>query len=180
MTSAPETFVARKPAIRFTANFEKNLEEIERFLIEAEAPQTYDALLDELLEAVTPNLERFPGMGRPFMLCLPRSVETTNALAAQTYDALLDELLEAVTPNLERFPGMGRPFMLCLPRSVETTNALAALCAKLLALTTDPEALREYVLKDYLLLYAQIGGAIHLLAIRHQQQLSFDFAGHWR
>lgn len=136
MTSAPETFVARKPAIRFTANFEKNLEEIERFLIEAEAPQTYDALLDELLEAVTPNLERFPGMGRPFMLCLPRSVETTNALAA--------------------------------------------LCAKLLALTTDPEALREYVLKDYLLLYAQIGGAIHLLAIRHQQQLSFDFAGHWR
>jgi len=136
VTSAPETFVARKPAIRFTANFEKNLEEIERFLIEAEAPQTYDALLDELLEAVTPNLERFPGMGRPFMLCLPRSVETTNALAA--------------------------------------------LCAKLLALTTDPEALREYVLKDYLLLYAQIGGAIHLLAIRHQQQLSFDFAGHWR
>ncbi|MBL8396453.1 MAG: type II toxin-antitoxin system RelE/ParE family toxin [Candidatus Accumulibacter sp.] len=128
--------MARKPAIRFTANFEKNLEEIERFLIEAEAPQTYDALLDELLEAVTPNLERFPGMGRPFMLCLPRSVETTNALAA--------------------------------------------LCAKLLALTTDPEALREYVLKDYLLLYAQIGGAIHLLAIRHQQQLSFDFAGHWR
>ena len=136
MTSAPETFVARKPAIRFTANFEKNLEEIERFLIEAEAPQTYDALLDELLEAVTPNLERFPGMGRPFMLCLPRSVETTNALAA--------------------------------------------LRAKLLALTTDPEALREYVLKDYLLLYAQIGGAIHLLAIRHQQQLSFDFARHWR
>lgn len=136
MTSAPETFVARKPPIRFTANFEKNLEEIERFLIEAEAPQTYDALLDELLEAVTPNLERFPGMGRPFMLCLPRSVETTNALAA--------------------------------------------LRAKLLALTTDPEALREYVLKDYLLLYAQIGGAIYLLAIRHQQQLSFDFARHWR
>jgi plasmid stabilization system protein ParE len=136
VTSAPETFVARKPAIRFTANFEKNLEEIERFLIEAEAPQTYDALLDELLEAVTPNLERFPGMGRPFMLYLPRSVETTNALAA--------------------------------------------LRAKLLALTTDPEALREYVLKDYLLLYAQIGGAIYLLAIRHQQQLSFDFARHWR
>ena len=135
MTSAPETFVARKPPIRFTANFEKNLEEIERFLIEAEAPQTYDALLDELLEAVTPNLERFPGMGRPFMLCLPRSVETTNALAA--------------------------------------------LRAKLLALTTDPEALREYVLKDYLLLYAQIGGAIYLLAIRHQRQLSFDFEGYW-
>jgi hypothetical protein len=48
-----------------------------------------------------------------------------------------------------------------------------------LALTTDPEALREDVLKDHLLLYVRIGGAIYLLAIRHQRQLSFDFEGHW-
>jgi len=127
--------MAKKPVIKFTANFELNLEEIERFLTNAEAPQAYDGLLDELLETVIPNLERFPGMGRPFLLRQPRSVETTNALAA--------------------------------------------LRAKLLALTTDPDALREYVLKDYLLLYAQIGGAINLLAIRHQRQLSFDFEGHW-
>jgi len=127
--------MAKKPVIKFTANFERNLEEIERFLTEAEAPQAYDGLLDELLETVIPNLERFPGMGRPFMRRQPRSVETTNALAT--------------------------------------------LRAKLWALTTDPEALREYVLKDYLLLYAQIGGAIYLLAIRHQRQLSFDFEGHW-
>lgn len=121
--------------IKFTASFEKNLEEIERFLAETQAPQACDALLDELLETVIPNLERFPGMGRPFMLRQPRSVETTNALVT--------------------------------------------LRAKLLALTTDPEALHEYVLKDYLLLYAQSGGAIYLLAIRHQRQLSFDFIGHW-
>ena len=121
--------------VKFTANFGRNLEEVERFLTDAEAPQAYDGLLDELLETVIPNLERFPGMGRPFMLRQPRSVETTNALAT--------------------------------------------LRAQLLALTTDPEALREYVLKDYLLLYAQIGGAIYLLAIRHQRQLSFDFEGHW-
>lgn len=127
--------MAKKPVIKFTANFEKNLEEIKCFLTSAEVPQAYDGLLDELLETVIPNLERFPSMGRPFMLRQPRSVETTNALAA--------------------------------------------LRAKLLALTTDPEELREYVLKDYLLLYAQIGGAIYLLAIRHQRQLSFDFEGHW-
>lgn len=127
--------MAKRPVIKFTANFERNLDEIERFLSNAEAPQAYDGLLDELLETVIPNLERFPGMGRPFMLRQPRSVETTNALAA--------------------------------------------LRAKLLALTADPEALREYMLKDYLLLYAQIGGAICLLAIRHQRQLSFDFQGHW-
>ena len=127
--------MARKPVVKFTANFERNLEDIERFLTDAEAPQAYDGLLDELLETVIPNLERFPGMGRSFM-------------SRQ-------------------------------PRSVETTNALATLRAKLLALTTDPEALREYVLKDYLLLYVQIGGTIYLLAIRHQRQLSFDFEGHW-
>lgn len=127
--------MAKKPVVKLTANFERNLEEIDRFLTEAEAPQAFDGLLEELLETVIPNLERFPGMGRPFMLHLPRSVETTNASAT--------------------------------------------LRAKLLALTTEPEALREYVLKDYLLLYAQISGTIYLLAIRHQRQLSFDLAGHW-
>ncbi len=74
---------------------------------------------------------------------------------------------------------MGRPFLARLPRSVETTNALAALSTKLSSLTPDMEALREYILKDYLLLYAQIGGAIYLLAIRHQRQLTFDFEGNW-
>ncbi len=127
--------MAKKPVIKFTANFEGNLEGIELFLTEVEAPQAFDGLLYELLETVIPNLERFPEMGRPF-------------LARQA-------------------------------RSVETTNALAALRAKLLALTPDADALREYVLKDYLLLYAPIGGAIYLLAIRHQRQLSFDFEGHW-
>lgn len=127
--------MAKKPVVKFTANFERNLEEIERFLTEAEAPQALDGLLEELLEMVIFNLERFPEMGRPF-------------LARQ-------------------------------PRSVETTNALAALCTKLSALTQDMDALREYALKDYLLLYVQIGGTIYLLAIRHQRQLSFDFEGHW-
>ena len=127
--------MAKKPVVKLTANFERNLEGIELFLTEADALQTFDGLLDELLETVIPNLERFTEMGRPFM-------------ARQ-------------------------------PRSVETTNALVALRAKLSALTPDTDALREYVLKDYLLLYAPIGGAIYLLAIRHQRQLSFDFEGHW-
>ncbi|WP_299072504.1 type II toxin-antitoxin system RelE/ParE family toxin [Accumulibacter sp.] len=125
----------KEPVVKVTANFERNLEGIELFLAEAEAPHAFDGLLDELLATVTPNLEHFPEMGRPF-------------LARQ-------------------------------PRSVEATNALAALRTKLSALTADADALREYVLKDYVLLYAPIGGAIHVLAIRHQRQLSFDFEGHW-
>ena len=80
---------------------------------------------------------------------------------------------------LERFPGMGRPFLAGPAGSVETTNLSAALRAKLLALTTDPESLREYILADYLVLYARIGGNLYLLAIKHQRQLSFDFESHW-
>ena len=127
--------MARKSVVRLTANFERNLADIERFLTEAEAPQAYGALLDEPLDTVIPNLERFPGIGRPFLV---------NAA-----------------------------------RSVETTNALEALRAKLLALTPDPEALREYILDHYLVLYAQIDAKLYLLAIRHHRQLSFDFQSHW-
>jgi plasmid stabilization system protein ParE len=127
--------MARKPAVKFTANFERNLEGIAQFLAEVGAPQAFDALLDELLETVIPNLERFPEMGRPFLARLPRSVETTNALAA--------------------------------------------LRTRLSALTPDMDALREYILKDHLLLYAPIDGAIYLLAIRHQRQLTFDFDANW-
>ena len=127
--------MGQKLVVKLTANFERNIEDIERFLSEAEAPQAYDALLDDLLGTVISNLERFPDMGRQFL--------------SRT------------------------------PRSVETTNAFESLRAKLLALTLDPAALREYIHADYLLLYAQIGGIIYLLAIRHHRQLSFDFVSQW-
>ena len=127
--------MVRKPVVRLTANFERNLADIERFLTEAEAPKAYDALLDELLDTVIPNLERFPGIGRPFL---------------------------------------AHP-----ARSVESSNALEALHAKLSALTPDAEALREYILDHYLVLYAQIDANLYPLAIRHHRQLSFDFQSHW-
>ncbi len=127
--------MGQKLAIKLTANCERNLEDIERFLTEADAPQAYDALLDDLLGTVIPNLERFPDMGGQF---LPRT-----------------------------------------PRSVETTNARDSLGAKLLVLTSEAAALRQYILADYLLLYTQIGGILYLLAIRHHRQISFDFESHW-
>lgn len=128
--------MTKKLVVKFTANLERNLEDIEQFLAKAEAPQAYDALLDELLDTVIPNLERFPDIGRPFL---------TRAA-----------------------------------RSVETTIALEALRAKLATMTKDIEALREYILADYLVIYAQLDGLIYLLAIRHHRQISFDFESHWR
>ena len=74
--------MAKKVAVKLTANFERNLAGVERFLAEAETPNTYDTLLDELLDTVIPNLERFPGMGRTFFNREACSVEVTTALAA--------------------------------------------------------------------------------------------------
>jgi plasmid stabilization system protein ParE len=72
--------VAAKHLVKLTANFERNLAEAEAFLLQANAPQALDALLDELTDTVIPNLERFPGMGRLFFERPTRSVEARNGI----------------------------------------------------------------------------------------------------
>ena len=121
-------------SVKLTANFERNLEAVETFLLEAEVPQAFDVLLDELTDTVIPNLERFPAMGRLFL---------------------------------------EQP-----ARSVEAINGMARLTKQLGAIAKDG-VLREYVMADYLLLYAQIKGTVFLLSIRHHRQLSFDFQALW-
>lgn len=74
--------MTHRVAIRLTANFERNLADIEQFLTEAQAPWAFDGLIDELLVTVLPNLERFPDLGRPFFNRAVGSAETTNAIAA--------------------------------------------------------------------------------------------------
>ena len=69
-------------AVKLTANFERNLREAEAFLLDAQAPQAFDALLVELLDTVIPNLERFPGLGRLFFERPVRSVEVSNSMVA--------------------------------------------------------------------------------------------------
>lgn len=120
--------------VKFTANFERNLADIEAFLLEIEAPQAFDDLVDELVEVVVPNLERFPGLGRLF---LERQV-----------------------------------------RSAEGANGVDLLARQLQALAKDGE-IREYVMTHYLVLYARTQKSVHLLSIKNQRQLSFDFQGHW-
>ncbi len=66
--------------VKLTANFERNLDEIEQFLVDVGAPQAFDALLDELAETLIPNLERFPTMGRSFLNHAIRSVEASNGI----------------------------------------------------------------------------------------------------
>lgn len=115
--------------IRFTKNFEANLEAIEAFWSNSDYPQGYDHLLDELGDTVIPNLERFPTLGRPFITRRAESVEV-----------------------------------------VSEQKKLQAQLARL----GDNSDIRQYVMENYLLLYAIINDAVYLLSIRHHKQLSFN------
>lgn len=94
------------------------------------------------------------------------------------FDALLAELRQPVIPNLTRHPRMGRHFRNRQPQSVDGLARIQQMDAMLKALGTPGETaeVREYVMTDYLLLYLLSGTTLHLLAIKHQKQLAFDFA----
>lgn len=98
-----------------------------------------------------------------------------EADAGFAFDTLLAELRATVIPNLRRFPRIGRRYLASPPRSAEALAQLAALPAG------APDALREYLHGDYLMLYSAMENeaTVYLLSIRHHRQLSFDFAKLW-
>jgi ParE toxin of type II toxin-antitoxin system, parDE len=98
-----------------------------------------------------------------------------EADAGFAFDELLADLSATVIPNLRRFPRIGRRYLANPPQSAEALAQLAALPAG------GPDALREYLHGDYLMLYApmEADGAVYLLSIRHYRQLSFDFGRLW-
>lgn len=120
--------------IRFTANFESNLESLESFLDDQGETGAYDSLIEMLEDTVLPNLERFPDLGRRF---------------------------------IDHSAG-----------SVEGHAGIERLRARLSAMSQNAE-LREYLMRNYLILYARIDGIVHLLSIRHHKQISFNFEALW-
>lgn len=72
--------------VELTASFIERLESIEAFLTDADAdadaPQAYDRLLDDLRRAVIPNLRRFPRIGRRYLDRPPQSAEALAQLRA--------------------------------------------------------------------------------------------------
>jgi plasmid stabilization system protein ParE len=95
--------------------------------------------------------------------------------APQVFERLLDLLFDAVIPNLEQFPRMGIDFFARRPRSIEGAAKVMAIGMRLGAETR----IREYIVDDYIVLYAEREGRVDLLAIKHHRQLSFDLRGHW-
>lgn len=98
-----------------------------------------------------------------------------EADAAFAFDDLLAELRATVIPNLARFPRIGRRYLDHPPQSAEALAQLATLP------DGAANALRVYLNGDYLMLYtaADADATVYLLSIRHQRQLSFDFARLW-
>jgi plasmid stabilization system protein ParE len=98
-----------------------------------------------------------------------------EADAGLAFDDLLAEIRATVIPNLRRFPRIGRRYLTNPPQSAEALALLAAMPAG------APDALREYLHGDYLMLYAAMEAqeTVVLLTIRHHRQLSFDFARLW-
>lgn len=96
----------------------------------------------------------------------------TESDAAFAFDDLLAALRGTVIPNLSRFPRIGRRYLDNPPQSAEALAQLAALPAG------AADALREYLHGAYLMLYTatEADATVYLLSIRHQRQLSFDFA----
>lgn len=93
--------MTRRVAIQLTANFERNLADIEQFLTEAQAPEAFDGLIEELLGTVLPNLERFPDLGRPFFSRTTGSAET--CIAADALKARLDALAGTSSVSLREY-----------------------------------------------------------------------------
>ena len=105
------------------------------------------------------------------------AIETFLAEAGATlaYDALLATLRATVIPNLRRFPRIGRRYLSSPPQSAEALAQLALLPPG------AAESMHEYLVGDYLILYALADAKriTYLLSIQHHRQLSFDFARLW-
>lgn len=68
--------------VELTESFLARLDAIEAFLAEAHAAFAFDELLAELRATVTPNLARFPRIGRRYLDNPPQSAEALTQLAA--------------------------------------------------------------------------------------------------
>jgi plasmid stabilization system protein ParE len=98
---------------------------------------------------------------------LARSPDT----AVDRFNALLQEIA-AVAALLSQHPGIGRPMQSGGTPGSRTSLAWKHLASRMSALRLGD--LREYVLHEYVVLYAATQDTVHLLAVKHQRQLSYS------
>ena len=91
--------------------------------------------------------------------------------AVDRFNALLQEIA-AVAALLAQHPSIGRPMQPGQIPGSRTSLAWKHLASRIRALCLGD--LREYVLHEYVMLYATTQDTVHLLAIKHQRQLSYS------
>jgi plasmid stabilization system protein ParE len=84
----------------------------------------------------------------------------------------LREEIDGLLTLLQAHPGIGRPARLLQTRSIQGRER--ATRAERLAQSLGAGELREYVLKDHIVLYAHSDVAVFLLAIKHHRQLEYQ------
>jgi hypothetical protein len=99
-----------------------------------------------------------------------------GSVGSIAFERLLDRLFDDMIPLLCEFPRSGRDFLTSGTGSNETLSSLRRLKRAL----KKRDELREFVMDDYILLYAIRKNLAVFLAIKHHRQLSFDFRRFWR
>jgi hypothetical protein len=92
-----------------------------------------------------------------------------------TFRHFLGQLFDEAIPTLCRFPQSGRSFLTRVVKSTKTE----VLAKQLIKLLNKEDALREFVMDEYLLLYLVRRNQVILLAVKHHRQLSFDLTRFW-
>jgi hypothetical protein len=85
--------------------------------------------------------------------------------------ALLKREIDELIALLELHPAIGRPARFLSARSIQGHTRAAHV--NHLAQTLGIKDLREYVFKDYVVLYAGSSDEVVFLAIKHQRQLQY-------
>lgn len=93
--------------------------------------------------------------------------------AEPVFAALLEALSFRLAATLEEHPRIGRDWMLRSPESVKGKRLKARIAARL----GGKRELREFILDDYLVLYALEDATAVLLAIRHHRQMAYEVRG---
>ena len=115
---------------------------------------------------VTQNFDRNLAAIRDFL---------SAAGASAAFGDLVERLASEVIPNLQRYPDLGADFLARAPLSADGL----ALFEGVVKAAGPGSHVRQLIDGDYLILYLVRGDTIHLLAIKHHRQLSFDLMGHW-
>jgi hypothetical protein len=88
--------------------------------------------------------------------------------ASHRYDDLVDDLLQRVIPLLEITPKLGTPF------DSKQLPAEAQLVAERIRSKLDGGTFHQLVRGDFLALYLIRDDKVHLLAVRHHREASFQ------